>query len=112
MTRAGSGILKRLAIHRNKLPLETIVPKPEHRDTPRRSPRFAVGVHCLNFRPRGSTGTDDELPDSAIGIGTAVRVLRREALVHMIVAVDHEVHVELVERAPDVAHVRVVAISP
>ena len=49
----------------------------------------------------GAAGADDELAHAAGGVGAAVGRLRREPLVDVVVAVQHDVRAGVVEGGPE-----------
>src|SRR5206468_11045154 len=53
----------------------------------------AVGRHRAERQPRGAAGADHQLADAVDGVVAAERVLRGEALVVVVVAVEHQVGV-------------------
>ena len=60
---------------------------------------------------RSAAGADDEFANAAGRVEPPVGILRREAFVGVVVAADDEIDVELVERAPHVPHVGIVAVA-
>src|SRR6185503_17229653 len=77
--------------------------QPQHPE--RLQPELAVGMRRTEVVERRAAGAGDELLD-AERIAAAGGVLRREALVEVIVAGDRDVDAELVHQAPHVAHPR------
>ena len=93
-----------------ELPLIAAVCERELQDAVHAAERLAVGRRTVRAVQRRAARSHRELPNPAHRIGAAVRILRSEALVEMLVASDHDVRVELVEHAPDLAHARVGAV--
>lgn len=56
----------------------------------------AIGLEAVKRAQRSASGADNEHPD-AFGMRPAIRILRREALIAVIVAVDYDVRPGLVE---------------
>ena len=110
MAAGAAGVAEARAVDRHELPLIAAGVEREDRDAPGGRAHLAVGCDARELVERGAAGADDELADAARRIGAAIRILRREALVGVVVAVDDEIDVEVVQRAPEVAHVGIVAV--
>ena len=67
-------------------------------------PQLAVGRHPGEVAQRRPAGPDDELADAPVAVDPAVRVLRGEALVVVVVAVDDDVDAGRVQRPPEAVH--------
>src|SRR5690606_3453026 len=74
-------------------------------------PALAVGLDAVERAQVRAAGADHELAD-AVGVGVAVGVLRREALVVVVVAGEREVDARLVSHPPELAQVAVAAVRP
>src|SRR4029453_5656538 len=61
---------------------------------------------------RGTTRSDDELADAPLRVGPAVGILRREPFVQVVVRGNDHVGIEVVQRTPEGARGRVVAVLP
>ena len=70
--------------------------------------RLHVRLRGAHFKQRLPAAADDELADAFAG-GDLRGILRREALVHMVVAVEDDVGVRRVEGVPEGRHARAVA---
>src|SRR6266508_1875755 len=86
MTVARARVVHTLAVDQNELPLVSAVAERERCDPPDRRACFAVELDEAKRVRRRAPGADDELADAARRIVPPVRVLRREALVRVIVA--------------------------
>src|ERR1700704_783590 len=71
----------------------------------------AVAVDSTNGVVALATRAYDELGDSSSGVGPGIRSLRREALVVVIVADEHDVGAGRVERAPDAIGLQAIAMD-
>src|SRR5215208_6236660 len=65
---------------------------------------LAVGPGRAEAVVARAAGADDELPDASTRIGLSRRVLRRKPLVVVLVAREHDIGVEVVQRLPDRPH--------
>src|SRR2546422_413227 len=102
MARSATAVGEAQPGNRDELPTVAVGGKREFQDT-----RRAAVVH-LAVRRRAAAevvdpdaaGTDGELPDAQLGIGRAARSLRSEALVDLVVRVDHDLRPGGVEIVP------------
>ncbi len=70
-----------------------------------------LGRIASNEYQRYTARADRELPDAVRLVRPAVRILLREPLVEVVVAVDDHVHLGVVQDAPDLLHVPVFAVG-
>src|SRR5439155_26118261 len=71
---------------------------------------FAVGRGSFEFVHAAAAGADDGLANAALRIEFALVVLRRETLVVVVVAAQHDVRAGLEQHAPHVAHRWIAAV--
>src|SRR5262245_45588426 len=103
-------ISERLAGNRDELPVERAAGEREGGHAPDSRMDLAVRANKWKLVERRASGADDELAHAASGIEPSVWILRSETLVDVIVAVDHEIDIELVQRAPQITQVGIVAV--
>ena len=70
---------------------------------------LAVGLDLGEVAEVGAAGADHELDDAALGVGVAVRVLRAEPLVGVVMPGEDHVDPLLVEQGPDRGEVRIIS---
>src|SRR5580704_589494 len=106
-----AGVVKRLPRFRNKFPVVTLRVESELQNTK------GVGIAnfaCRKRRPEDSmilaSGANDELPDSVLGVGLALWILRRESLVVVVVPVNYHGGVCLVQILPEVFHWGIISV--
>src|SRR4051794_24612545 len=101
------------AVGGNELPAVVVAMQNEHQHAPDTRLHLAVGLNAAGNRiESAAAGADHELADAVHRIRGAVGILRREALVYVVVPVDHDVDFEVIERPPYVPHRAVVAVRP
>src|SRR5678810_1044208 len=71
---------------------------------------LAVRFHVDERIRRRASGADHELADSRGGVRVAVAILRREAFIDVIVGCEDDVGAGIVENAPEIPHLFVVAV--
>src|SRR4029453_11503034 len=111
MAIAAADIREALAGNRNELPVVPIAPERQLQHSPTSVVAdLAVGKRSGKVRELRPTGADDELAHATSRIHDAVRALRSEALITVIVRIDHHVGAGLVQRAPYHLHVRITPV--
>src|SRR5579884_858219 len=96
--------------HRQELPSIAVARQRELDDAEGFDLHLAVGGVRHEIVERRAAGADGELADALRLVAQAVRRLRREALIEMIVAVEDDLDAGVVEDAPEIAHVGVEAV--
>src|SRR5262245_41993417 len=112
MTLTNPRILKPSGFSRHELPAIAAGRKREHQHAPRRTVHFAVWPRPTQRTERRPARADHELADAAVGVEASRGILRREALVIVIVTTDDNVDAELVERPPHIQHLPLIAMFP
>src|SRR5688500_19456142 len=111
MADSGSGVRERRPRRRDGLPVVGALAEGELEHA-RRGPTAALAVRL--DRPEriviGADGTDRELTDAASRVGDARWRLGSEALVDVLVPVEHHVGVVFVQRVPEWSHRAVVTV--
>src|SRR5437870_5803731 len=72
---------------------------------------LAVGIHPIDGVVAAPPSADDELPDTSHRVGPSVRVLRREALVVVIMTNEHDVGSRRVQLTPEAVGQLLVAVA-
>src|SRR4029450_2712070 len=93
-----------------ELPYVAVRPQGEHEHAMQAPDNVAVGVYAHGHGDRGTTRSDDELADAPLRVGPAVGILRREPFVEVVVRGNDHLGIEVVQRTPEGARGRVVAV--
>ena len=106
MTRARPGVRKREGGNRDELPRVAVVAEGELQHARRAAVvHLAVGLRdAVEAVDPDPTGANRELPDAQLRIRCAVRLLRREPLVHFVVRVEHDLRPGGVQIVPQRLH--------
>ena len=98
MTSASTGIGEGFAGFGNELPIVAIRPQGQFEDTESVGvAQFAVRDDCSEGPLVLAASANDKFPNTARGIGNAVRALRSEALVVVIMPVHDEISVSVIK---------------
>src|SRR4029450_1485673 len=111
MAIVAADIREALAGNRNELPVVPIAPERQLQHSPTSVVAYlAVGKRAGKVRELRPTGADRELANATRGIHDAVRILRREPFITVVVAVDHDVGAGLIQGPPHRLHVWIAAV--
>ncbi len=112
MASTGAGIREGFARLRNEFPLVSAGEQRQLQDAERfEGVDFAIRANDSERTKILAAGSHDEFAYAAAGIGSAIRILRSEAFVIVVMSVDDYVGVGLVENVPQRFHKQVVAVG-
>jgi len=106
-----SRVVERSALDGNIFPIVAVRVQSEFQDP--KAPdvtNFAVGFGIAKGPQVLTAGTDDKLADTALGIGSGVGFLWREALVIVVVAADDDIGVGVVKGLPERLDFEVISV--
>lgn len=113
MTPSTASIPHRTALNGDERPRVAVATKREREDSVRVVDAcFTVGKNGREFVEPGTPGAHGELPNPTSRVEATVRILRREALVQMIVRRDDDVDALGVQDVPELLHLVLASMPP